>query len=175
MTTSHTDSNDAQSQQPTREEGIKTIAQLVKGIKFAMMTFVTDSGHLHSQPMTTQEQEFDGDVWFIGSKESDLVRSIAKRPQTNLSYSESGKGYVSLYGNAQLIEDSAKLDELWSDMYKMYFPEGKTDSNIQLIKIEAKGAHYWESDGKLQGLFQMAKAAVTGARPDLGDSASVEL
>lgn len=161
--------------QPTRQEGIQTIAKLVKGIKFAMMTFTTEAGHLHSQPMTTQEQEFDGDVWFIGSKKSDLVRSIASKPQVNLSYSESGKGYVSLYGDAELIEDAAKLDDLWSNMYKAYFPDGKTDLDIQLIKVEAMGAHYWESDGKLQGLFQMAKAAVTGSQPNHGDSASVEL
>ncbi len=161
--------------QPTREESVKTIAQLIKGIKFAMMTFTTEAGHLHSQPMTTQEQEFDGDVWFIGSKESDLVRSLQRKPQVNLAYAESGKGYVSLYGDAQLVEDAAKLGELWSDFYKAYFPEGKTDPNIQLIKVDAGGAHYWESDGKLQGLFQMAKAAVTGSRPDHGESASVDL
>ncbi|WP_161881099.1 pyridoxamine 5'-phosphate oxidase family protein [Deinococcus alpinitundrae] len=172
MTTSQ---NDQGHNQPSREEGVQTIAKLIKGIKFAMMTFTTEAGHLHSQPMTTQEQEFDGDVWFIGSKESDLVHSLAKKAQVNLSYSESGKGYVSLYGDAELIEDAAKLDELWSDFYKAYFPQGKTDPNIQLIKVEAKGAHYWESDGKLQGLFQMAKAAVTGSQPNHGDSDSVKL
>lgn len=172
MTTSQ---NDQGHNQPSREEGIKTIAQLIKGIKFAMTTFTTESGHLHSQPMTTQEQDFDGDVWFIGSKASDLVHSLAERPQVNLSYSESGKGYVSLYGDAELLEDPAKLDELWSDFYKAYFPEGKTDPNIQLIKVETNGAHYWESDGKLQGLFQMAKAAVTGTQPNHGDSDSVKL
>ncbi|AWN23719.1 general stress protein [Deinococcus irradiatisoli] len=171
-----TTSDQSQSQrQPTHEEGVKTIAPLIKGIKFAMMTFTTEAGHLHSQPMTTQEQEFDGDVWFIGSKESDLVHSLSKKPQVNLAYAESGKGYVSLYGDAELIEDAAKLDELWSDFYKAYFPQGKTDPNIQLIKVAAKGAHYWESDGKLKGLFHMAKAAVTGGQPNHGDSESVKL
>ena len=164
-------------QTPTREESIKTIAGLVKDIKFAMMTFSTESsGHLHSQPMTTQQQEFDGDVWFIGSKKSDLVRSVRQTPKVNLSYS--GDGYVSLYGNAELIEDRAKLDELWSDMYKAWFSEGKSDPDIQLIKVSAMGAHYWESDGKLKGFYQMAKAAVTGNTPDadeMGESKSVNL
>ena len=45
---------------PTREEAIRTIGSSIKGVKFAMMTFVTGEGHLHSQPMTTQDTEFDG-------------------------------------------------------------------------------------------------------------------
>jgi general stress protein 26 len=160
---------------PTREEAIKTIGGIIKGVKFAMMTFVTDEGHLHSQPMTTQDAEFGGDVWFIGSKTSDLVSSLRSRPQVNLGYSEQSKGWVSIDGQAQLITDQAKLDELWSDLYKAYFPEGKTDPDIQLIKVEADGAHYWESNGRLSSMFQMAKAALTGTQPDHGESATVKL
>ncbi|WP_420595753.1 pyridoxamine 5'-phosphate oxidase family protein [Deinococcus sp.] len=163
---------------PTRDESIKTIAGLVKDIKFAMMTFMTEAGHLHSQPMTTQQQEFDGDVWFIGSKKSDLVRSVRQTPKVNLSYADSGNGFVSIYGDAELIEDSAKLGELWNDMYKAWFPQGKADPDIQLIKVTAMGAHYWESSGKLKGVYQMAKAAVTGNPPDageMGESKSVNL
>ena len=161
--------------QPTRDESIKTITGLVKDTKFAMMTFMTEVGHLHSQPMTTQQQEFDGDVWFIGSKKSDLVRSVRQTPKVNLSYADSGNGFVSIYGDAELIENAAKLDELWSEMYKAYFPQGKTDPDIQLIKVTAMGAHYWESDGKLKGLYQMAKSALTGDQPDMGESKSVNL
>ena len=160
---------------PTREEAIQIIAGMVRGIKFAMTTFTTDSGHLHAQPMTTQEQEFDGDVWFIGNKKSDLVRSVGVRPQVNLSYSDPGKGWVSIYGAARLVTDDAKLGELWSEIYTAYFPGGQTDPDIQLIKVEAEGAHYWESNGRVRSLFQMAKAAVTGSQPDMGESVSVNL
>ncbi len=42
------------------------IAELTRDIKFTMVTFVSHDGHLHSAPMTTQEGDFDGTVWFIG-------------------------------------------------------------------------------------------------------------
>lgn len=54
------------------------IAELTRDIKFTMVTFVSHEGHLHSAPMTTQESDFDGTVWFIGAKDSDLVHSIPK-------------------------------------------------------------------------------------------------
>ncbi|RZK67213.1 MAG: general stress protein, partial [Pedobacter sp.] len=63
---------------------INKVAELVRGIKFALVTFVNHEGHLHAAPMTTQDKEFDGTVWFIGSKSSDLVRSIPGNNQVNL-------------------------------------------------------------------------------------------
>jgi len=39
-----TTSQNASQPQPSREEGIKTIAQLIKGIKFAMTTFTPRPG-----------------------------------------------------------------------------------------------------------------------------------
>lgn len=152
----------------TREECIAKIASITKDVKFAMLTTVTAEGHLHAHPMTTQQTEFDGDVWFIGSKSSQQVQDMQARPQVNVSYAEPSKGvYVSINGSAELVTDPAKLDELWSDFYKAYFEGGKTDPDVQLIKIAAHGGEYWESDGKLRTLFRMAKGAVTG-NTDLG-------
>ena len=50
------------------------INKIVKDIRFVMVTFTTEEGHLHSVPMTTQNTDFNGIVWFIGSKKSELVK-----------------------------------------------------------------------------------------------------
>ena len=44
------------------------INALIKDIRFVMVTFITEEGHLHSVPMTTQNTDFNGVVWFIGAK-----------------------------------------------------------------------------------------------------------
>lgn len=164
-------------EQPTREEAIKTLAGLIKGIKFAMLTVTTDQGHLKAHPMTTQQTEFDGDLWFLADKSTEQVQCMRERPEVNVSYSDPGKNnYVSVSGTAELIEDRAKLEELWSDFYKAYFPEGIDDPNIQLVKVEAHGAEYWEGSGKMKALFQMARAAVTGKpATDMGNNDTVKL
>jgi len=160
----------------SREETIKAMAAVIKEVKFAMLTVITDEGHLQAHPMTTQQAEFDGDVWFLGGKDTKQVQCMAARPQVNVSYSDPEKGhYVSIGGEAQLVEDRAKLEELWSDAYKAYFPGGIDDPTVQLIKIEAHGAEYWGSDGKLKNMFQLARAAVTGKpATDLGTNETIK-
>ena len=166
-------------QNPTRAEAVKTVAGLIKDIKFAMLISTNDKGHLHGRPMTTQQTEFDGDIWFIGSKDSEVVHDVKSRPQVNVSYADTGSNnYVSVHGTAELVEDRAKLDELWSDMYNMYFEGGKEDPNVQLIKIDTHGAEYWESGGKVRTLFALAKNLLPGQKAeagDLGKSAKVDL
>ena len=160
----------------TREQAITHIASIIKDVKFAMLTTVTDEGHMHARPMTTQQTEFDGDLWFIGSKDSEGVHDMGQRPQVNVSYSDpDGSNYVSLTGTAELVEDRAKLDELWSDFYKTYFEGGKEDPNIQLIRINAHGAELWEGPGKVKALYELAKGAVTGQRGDMGTNETVRL
>lgn len=43
-------------------DDVKKLSDLIKGVKFAMLTVQTAEGHLHAHPMTTQEVEFDGDI-----------------------------------------------------------------------------------------------------------------
>ncbi|RYY79420.1 MAG: general stress protein [Moraxellaceae bacterium] len=155
---------------------ITKIAELTRGIKFAMVTFVNHEGHLHAAPMTTQDEDFNGTVWFIGSKDSDLVRSIPGNAQVNLGYSDTaGHNYVSINGTAELVNDKAKLDELWSDGYNAFFEQGKEDPKIQLIKVVGNGAQYWEGSGRVVSMIKMAKAAITGDTAKLGETEGVKL
>lgn len=160
----------------TREESIQKVGQLIKGIKFCMLVTQTDEGRLHSRPVTTQDADFDGDLWFIGPKDGEWVHDIGLRPEVNLAYAKpSDQNYVSITGRAALVDNRAKLEELWSDFYKAYFPQGIDDPNIQLIHVETHGAEYWESDGKLATVFALAKGLVTGERGDLGSNETVSL
>ena len=107
---------------------VSKIAELIRDIKFTMVTFINHEGHLHSAPMTTQDEDFNGTVWFVGAKDSDLVRSIPGNAQVNLAYSNpSSHSYVSINGKAELVKDQAKLDELWNEGYKAFFEQGKED------------------------------------------------
>ena len=160
----------------TREEGMKIMASIVKDVKFAMLTTTTADGHLHARPMTTQEKEYDGDLWFIGAKDTEAVVDMKARPQVNVSFASPSKGtYLSVNGTAELVDNQTKLSELWSDVYKVYFPKGKEDPNIQLIKVNANGAEFWEGDGKVRTLFQVAKGLIKGEQPDLGKNDTVKL
>ncbi|KYQ83316.1 MULTISPECIES: pyridoxamine 5'-phosphate oxidase family protein [Acinetobacter] len=150
--------------------------QLLKGIKFAMVTFISEKGHLHSVPMTTQDTDFNGIVWFLGSKSSELVKSIPLNNQVNLGYSNiSNNDYVSINGIAECVVDPAILDQIWSPAYEAFFEHGKSDPDIQLLRVICNGAQYWKGSGKVATLFKLAKASITGESEELGTTKNISL
>jgi general stress protein 26 len=103
------------------DDQTRKVAELLKGERFAFLTTVMKDGRLASRPMTLQEVEFDGDLWFFAERESNPVRHITDSPQVNVGVG-SGGTWVSLSGDAVLVEDVAKKRELWNSAVEAWFP-----------------------------------------------------
>jgi general stress protein 26 len=85
--------------------------------------------------------------------------------------------YVSVSGQARVVEDMAKKKQLWNKMTEAWFPGGVTDPDVALVQVSITHADYWEAkDNKLTQLFKMAKAAVTGHPPtDMSEHGRVRM
>lgn len=164
-------------QQKDRTEAIAKLREMIKDIKFAMMTSVDDHGSLHSRPMTTQQSEFDGDLWFFTDKSTPKVDEIAREHRVNVSYADpSDDRYVSVSGMAEVVEDRAKMKELWNPAYKAWFPDGLEDPDLVLLKVSVQEAEYWDSPKSgMVKLFGFAKAIVTGQTYDAGENRKLDL
>ncbi|MDJ1481216.1 pyridoxamine 5'-phosphate oxidase family protein [Cytophagaceae bacterium DM2B3-1] len=151
----------AQSMQPTEYEKLK---DKIKGIKIAMLTTIDSQGDLRSRPMATQEMDENGTLWFFTSDDSHKVEELQRNNKVQISYSdEDAVTYVSVSGIAELTKDSQKINELWSDAFRAWFPGGKDDPRLALLKITPYKAEYWDSPGgKMQTLFEMIKGVFTG-------------
>lgn len=86
----------------TNQEAVETVKKLIDKIETAMLTTISAEG-LVSRPMQTQDIEFDGDLWFLTSKETDKYQELLKNPSVNVAYID--KSYVSIRGTAELVED----------------------------------------------------------------------
>ncbi len=81
----------------------------------------------------------------------------------------SGYEYLSVYGTAEISTDKQKIDEYWSTMVKAWFPEGKDDPNLTLIKVKPEDAYYWDTkNNKLVSLIKIMTSVVTGKTSDDG-------
>lgn len=157
-------------------EDIKKLGDIIKDIKFCMMTSQNADGALQSIPLTTQDIEFDGDLWFIVKKNCEFMQNVDVHPLVNASYSSPKGSYVSISGQARQVEDKAKLAELWSEAYKVWFPEGMNDPNIALVKVDVMDAEYWDSPGSaVVKMAAFAKAYLTGDRKPMGEHRKVHL
>lgn len=150
------------------------VAELISDHRIAMLTTRNEEGRLAAHPLTVQESEFDGDLWFLVSKSSTFASDLRGDAHAGISLS-SGSSWVSLSGQAQLVEDPAKVRELWSSMYEAWFPQGVDDPDLGLLKFTAESAEYWDSPGgKIAAAFSLVKAKLTGERYQ-GENETVEL
>lgn len=156
------------------EEETHKVAELVKDTRIAMITTVDVDGCLHSHPMATEDVEWDADVWFITERSSETARNVLANPQVNVAYS-SDSTWVSLSGRAELVDDTARLEELWNTFTDAWMQGGPDDPNNVLLHVTAQPAQYWDSPGaKVTQLANLVKAKVTGDRYE-ADSGTVDL
>jgi len=145
------------------------LADRIGSLRFAMFTFRDQNDHLVSQPMTKQQIDDVGGLWFFVNSTSELWESIAHQPEVNVSFSDSDdSNYVSVSGRAERVVDREQIRRLWNPMVQAWFPAGPEDQHAVLVRVDPHAAEYWDSnDSKMVRLFAMAKAAVTGKQPDV--------
>ncbi len=151
----------------TRTEGVAKVAELIKDIRIAMFVSLDASGQPHSRPMATQEAPFDGTLWFMTSADSPKVEEIAANPRVNVAYmSTAAASYLSVSGDADVLNDRGRIGELWNPLLRAWF-DGPDDPTIRLIRVQVDAAEYWDTPGgKVASLISMVKAAVSGNQSD---------
>jgi general stress protein 26 len=161
---------------PQSNKQLEKVRDLVGDIRIAMMTTVDEQGNLVSRPMAALQMDEDGTFWFFTKRSSPKVDQIDKNERhVNLSFvNVSDAEYVSISGTADELDDRAKVNELWNPQAKAWFPEGKDDPDLILLKVHTEMAEYWNaSDSTMVRLFQQAAAAITGNPPKMGENEKV--
>ncbi|MCJ1696048.1 pyridoxamine 5'-phosphate oxidase family protein [Rathayibacter caricis] len=158
---------------PADSDDVAQIAELVKSAKIGLLTTVNATGQLVSRPLAAQDTDFDGVLWFFTQDPSPKVEDIRANPSVNVAF-ESKKGYLSVAGTASVVHDAAKVDELWSPSVSGWFPDGRNDPTVALIRVDAETVELWASDepGPVV-LFKVLTAAVRGGQPDVGENRTV--
>jgi general stress protein 26 len=152
------------------------VRSMVKDIRVAMMTTVDEQGNLVSRPMAAMQMDEEGTLWFFTKRSSPKVDQIEQNEsRVNLSFADVGDAdYVSISGTATEVDDQAKIDELWDPQVKAWFPNGKEDPELTLLKVHTQMAEYWNSSSsKMVRFFEQAKAALTNTVPDMGENKKV--
>ncbi len=147
---------------------INKLKTAIGDARFCMLTTV-ENGRLCSRPMTIQEADFDGEIWFLTGKHSNLRSAISEDGRVNLSIVRPDDNmYVSISGRARFVEDRDKLEQLWNPLYKAWFPNGLDDPELQLMSVAPEEAEYWDSPSAAVVIFRGLKAAVTGRPQQMG-------
>lgn len=163
--------------EPNHADDHQKLAELMKEFKFVMLTTAASDGTLHSRPMTMQERDFDGTLWFFTAADAPKVWEANRDYEVNVAFSDPHKNkYISASGVATLVRDKAKIQELWKPAYKLFFPKGLEDPELALLQVRVEKAEYWDTPSSFVGrTFSFVKAFATGSPSQLGDHAKVNL
>jgi general stress protein 26 len=159
-------------------DAIEKIKELAEDIKICMFCTELDTLPISTRPMSVQEVDDSGNLWFISSKQSNKNFDIKLDDRVQLFFSKiSDAHYLSVYGNATIYRDKSKIEEVWSPIAKAWFEQGQDDPDVTVIKVRPSDAYYWDTkEGRVISLIKIAAAAVTGGNTeDVGVEGRIRL
>jgi general stress protein 26 len=150
------------------------LRELLDEFGVGMLVTRTADGSLRARPMALAEAEPDGTLWFATDRHSGKVDELERDGHVAVTM-QSKTRFVSLSGTARAVDDRARLSRLWKAEWKVWFPGGKDDPNITLLRVDGTAGEYWDNSGAsgLKYLIEAGKAMLSGERPDVGDDPKV--
>ncbi|GLK78884.1 pyridoxamine 5'-phosphate oxidase family protein [Methylopila turkensis] len=160
----------------TTATDVDRVYDLAEDIGVCMLTSKAGAA-LRARPMHAKIDRDAGAVTFLTDVRHHKDDEIAADPEVCLAFAKPGsQNYVSISGVAEVLNDRAAIKARFSEMAKLWFPEGPEDPNVRLLVVRPTAAEFW--DGKTNPIavaFQMAKARLSDERPDLGDNRKVAM
>ncbi|MFV5311347.1 pyridoxamine 5'-phosphate oxidase family protein [Acinetobacter schindleri] len=155
--------------------------ELIKDVRFTMISHQAETQEIHSQPMTmlnSEKMHESQNLYFIMKDTNDIVQAInAGRQHLGLSFAKpSDDIYVSISAHGEISTDRILIEELWNPWAENWF-EGKDDPSVRVLIAKAVSAEYWNvKDNKVTHLLKVLKGNITGKpeEPDT-DHAKIQL
>ncbi len=107
----------------------------------------------HSEPLTVQldKDQIDRLFFFVASD-----NRVAGGGKAMVQFVSKGHDFFAcMSGTISVDDDRAMTDKLWSRQIESWFPGGKEDPSLTLIRFEIDDAELWEADMSLTGQFKM--------------------
>lgn len=152
-------------------EAITKLQELVNKIDIGMLcTYPENDTYCHAVPMSRQEVDEDGSIWYLFSVESETYKNLQVNNKISVLFSHVGDyEFLSINGIAEITEDKERIEKYWNKFVEVWFEKGKEDPNIRILKVSVEDAHYWDNKtSKLITLFKVAASAVSGQKLDIG-------
>jgi general stress protein 26 len=149
---------------------LRKLGELIDGIEVAMLTTHAADGSMVSRPLQTLAFDANGELVFFSAADSHKVEELSAHPDVNIAYAHPGEQrYVSVRGRVRVDRDRATIDALWTIGQKVFFPAGKDDPNLVVLRVRIRDAAYWESAGNFVArALDFARGMLSEEPTDLG-------
>ncbi|HVT32142.1 MAG TPA: pyridoxamine 5'-phosphate oxidase family protein [Rhodanobacteraceae bacterium] len=156
--------------EPHASADLDKLGALIDGIEIAMLTTHAADGSLVSRPLQTLSLDADGELVFFTAAGSGKVDELTSDRVVNLAYADPARRlYVSVRGTARIDRDRATIEALWSPAQKIFFPRGRDDPSLVVLRVRVRDAAYWEPAGNfIARALDFARGMLSEEPRDLG-------
>ena len=100
------------------------------------------------------------------------VWEIEADPRVTVTFQGDDR-FAVLEGNAVIVADKRQIADLWSEDWRRWFPRGKDDPTLCLLRVAPQSGEYWDRSGLngLTFLFDGLKAILQGTRAETDEPA----
>lgn len=126
----------------------------------------------HAEPMVAQlDKNAEGKFWFF-TKRSNRVASGG--PAMAQFVSKGHDLFCCISGTLTAEQDPSVIDRYWSNGVEAWYPQGRDDPDLLVMRFELDDAEIWTRDSSFAGLFKlMAGQPIRGG--ELGEHETISL
>jgi general stress protein 26 len=99
----------------------------------------------HTRPMTAQLDGDEGPIWFFGSKDSALAKTLGAAGSQPAVMAFAAKGhdlFASVHGSLSVETDRDMIARLWNPFVAAWYT-GKDDPKLLLMRLNASAGQIW--------------------------------
>ena len=144
--------------------------------RIVMLGLVGGEPH-HMQPMAVFGDKTGDALWFFTKTDTDLVHQTGSRHDAMVCLMAKDMEFQAcIHGDLVPDTDRVKMDAFWSPFVSAWYPDGKDDPDLIMMRLDPKDARVWVSKrGPISYPLEIAKANATHSLPDVGGKADVQL
>lgn len=144
---------------------------ILEGIPTAMFVTIDSDGFPHARPLAVARVDREGVVWFVTHSETTKIAEISRAPLVGLTFQDHTR-HASASGRVELVRDPELVREMWSESWRLWFPDGPDTPELVLVKVVISHGEYWDNSGfrGIAFLFDAARSYLTGKKADQRDN-----
>lgn len=98
----------------------------------------------HARPMTAQVDGHHGPIWFFTGHDNAIVRKLGSGDRAIATFTSKGHDlYATLHGALSIDTDRAVIYRLWNSQIAAWYPKGRDDPNLTLLRLDPENAEIW--------------------------------
>lgn len=138
--------------------GVQMFWEIVDSIPFPLLVTVCEDRYPQSRPMRLVDRD-EHTLWFATSRASRKVAEIEENPNVTVLFVDTDTfNYASLYGKVRVVDDAEREQTLWQDEWRDDWPEGPSDPDYVLLRIDITCGRYLRGSTGESGTVDLGTA-----------------